>query len=368
MAKEMIVTVPFSYIVKHIPKGKRNEVEFTVLDEAKVVLMDLTPEEAPAGLRFVPKEWRRNDEQPADHPWWGGKLWEPFSYSKSGESERAMTADELVTALGRTAEGNDDHGSPFYGVRPHKPWKGTFIAPNGLPPGRTMNDGGAERDEKLVNIASRAAELIVVGGKVHAVCPEPVYHVTHASGWGRDRRSDEPTLYLETIAEGKVSANQAPSMYWRVDRLDDAIADLAESENHRRTHYGHEAMTAAEAEKACVWNKVEVLIPECVRFRYDMKPRVDIAADQAFEGLKEGLAEADAGYFAVYAEFRALYRAVPRDHAAIVASLKGGVIEALRADREHLARRMEETVEEWVNRDDPSSITDADLAGLGHAA
>lgn len=364
MPKEMILTVPFSRVVKHVLKGKRSPIDFHVLDETQVVIPDLTSEEAPTGLRFVPEEWRM-EKEPADHPWWGGKLWQPWSQVPSGAKNRPMTVNELLAVLDGSRDGRENFYSPFT-VHPWKPHDKPFIAPDGLPPGKTADGGG--REELVAKIARRAAEIVLVDGKVYVPAIEPVYKIQVASGWGFERRPEEPVLYLKTIAAEKVSANTRPSDYWRVDRLDDAIEDLMEAENRRRGHHGLAAYSRDEIIEKCVWNRVEVLIPECVRFRYDMRPRVDQEVVAAFEGLQKGLPEADLEYFTTYAAFRELVRAEPRDYDAIVAALKDGVSAALRrADREHLASRIDAVIEEWVNRDDPGSVADVDLAGLAAA-
>jgi hypothetical protein len=361
MPNEMILTVPFSRVVKHVLKGKRSPIDFHVLDETRVAIPDLTSEEAPTGLRYVPEDWHL-EKQPADHPWWDGRLWEPWSRVPSGAKHRPMTVSELLAVLEGSRDGRENYYSPF-SVHPSKPYDKPFIAPDALPPGKTTDGGG--REELVAKIARRASEIVLVDGKVYVPAVEPVYKVTHDSGWGRERNSDEPVLYLKTIEAQKVSAHTRPGDYWRVDRLDDAIEDLLEAENRRRGHHGHAPLSRDEIIEKCVWNRVEVLIPECVRFRYDMRPRVDHEVESAFEGLQKGLPEADMEYFATYAAFRTLVRAQPRDYEAIVAALKDGVSAALRrADREHLADRIDTLIEEWVNRDDPASVADADLAGL----
>jgi hypothetical protein len=366
MAKELIVSVPFSYTVRHILKGRRSAIEFTVLDEAKAVLLDLTSQEAPTALRFVPKEWRMS-KTAADHPWWDGRLWEPWSRVSSGVEDRGMSVDELLKVLEDSRRGGDSYYSPF-AVNPSKPYGKEFIALDGLPPGRIEDGGEKEKTDKLATIARRAAEMVLVDGKVYVPAVEPVYKIEHASGWGSERRSEEPVLYLKTIGASEVSARNGPDFYFRVDRLDDALDDLMESENRRRTHYGHRPLSREEVAERCVLNRVEVLMPEAVRFRYDMRPRLDEGVNAAFEALKEELAEADAGYFATYASFRTLCRAVPRDHDSLARALQGGVIDALRGGkREHLADRLENLIQEWINRDDPDSVSEADLSGLSVA-
>lgn len=362
MPNEKIISVPFSYVVKHIPRGKRNPVEYSILDEAKVAIPDLTSKEAPTALRFTPKEWRVS-EKVADHPWWGDRLWQPWSRVASGEQERAMTVDELLTALENSRDGRDNYYSPFR-TSPSKRYNTEFTTLDDLPLGRTRDGGETERSEKLSTISRNATEIILVDGKVYVPAREPVYMIESSSFWGRGRDKDEPALYLKTIDDSEVNPSKTPDTYWRVDRLDEALTDLAEGENRSRERQGLEPWSIAEIAKKCVWNRVEVLIPRCLRFRYDMRPRVDAVAEAAFEGLQEGLAEANVDYFQTYAAFRALMRAEPRDHEAIVAALKGGVADALRPEREHLAERIDGTVKEWINRDDPASIADADLAGL----
>lgn len=362
MPNERILSVPFSYVVKHVPKNKRKPIEYSILEDAKVSIPDLTSVEAPTALRFMPKDWRI-ETKPADHPWWRGRLWEPWSRVASGGTERAMTVDELIAALESTKHGDTSYYSPFR-ASPRKPYNAEFTTLDALPPGRTRDSGEAERSDNLTKIAHGAAEVVFIDGKVYVPACEPVYMIDWGSGWGSGRNTADPLVFLKTIRADEVSARRTPDTYWRVDRLDEALAELAESENRRRTNHGHQELSLADIIDQCVWNKVEILMPECLQFRYDMRPRVDEAAEAAFEGMKEGLAEANLNYFRTYAGFRTLMRAEPRDHEAIVAALKGDVADALRPDRGHLAERMDGVINEWVNRDDPASIADADLAGL----
>ena len=364
MPKEKIVRVAFSYTVKHIPKGKRNEVSYEILDEVPVALTDLTSAEAPTALRFVPKEWRRSEAKPADHPWWDGRLYGPWDRSYTSE-ESTATVEEMEAALLRAKESREASYSPFY-VAPSNAYNANYVAADAIPPGRTRDDGTAQRNETVAKIMRRAAQMILVDGKVYERAQEPVYALKVMSGFGSDRRSEEPVYHLETIKASEVDANKDPDWIFRADRLDEAVVEIADHENRRRRHHGHPALSPEQIVERCVWNRVEVLMPEVLKFRYDMRPRLEREAGVALDNLKGDVADRDVDFFRVYAGLRDLMAQAPIDHDALAAMLPA-VADALRAGHSHTADRIGRTLEEWANRDDPAAVRDADMEALSAA-
>jgi hypothetical protein len=192
--------------------------------------------------------------------------------------------------------------------------------------------------------------MLIVGGVVHHRVPEPVYHLRSFGGFDR-------FFSIKTVHADDVKPEADPTEFFRADRLDDAVAEY-----ERLTGEKLDAERRAEV----VAGFVEVLLPEALSFRYDMRPRVMVEAAQFLRWMEGDLATKDIAFASAFIRLRdATATAVP-DHERIVAVVADEIVPAMRSNdtAEWEIDRASALVDAWRNREDSSLVRDADLAAL----
>lgn len=355
MTKTRIIEVPISYVYKLIPPKKRNAVDFNIIESVPVSIPDLTPAEAPAAMRFKPTSSHWSGKDPVDHPWFGGRLYAPFGRAASGKTSFNLGVDEMLELMSHRK--SDGYYVPF--DMPRQLWDRDqpYIDIKALPPGRTDNDGSVERAEKIAKVQARAAEMIFVDGRVYVNCEEPLYRLGYNSSWGSHKVGpDESLSHLKTIVPSEIKAHDGPDSFYRVDRLEEALAHIRGVDDRN----GH---TTPNDLSDVVWNQVEVLIPEAVKWHFDGRPRMDLVVDSAFDDMKRHLPDAKLPFMQAFVAFRTLKGEEPRDYDRVAMFLENEVIPAMVGEKMD-ADRVRRAVSEWVSREDPGSAPVDDLAAL----
>ena len=354
MTKTRIIEVPISYVYKLILPKKRKPLDFNIIENVAVSIPDLTPAEAPAGMRFKPLSSHWSGKEPEDHPWFGGRLYAPFGRAASGKSSLNLDVDEMLELMQNRK--TDSYYVPF--DMPRQLWDRDlpYIDIKDLPSGRTQSDGSAERAQKIAKVQARAAEMIFVDGRVYLTCEQPVYELGYNSSWGNHKVGpDESLSYLKTIQASDVKPHQGRDRLYRVDRLDVALNSIR-GVDERNGHRTPEDLSDV------VWNQVEVLIPEAVQWHFDGRPRMDLAIDSVFDDLKRHLPEAGLPFMQAFVTFRTLRGEQPRDYDRIATFFENELIPAMVAEK-MATDGTRRAVEEWVTREDPEAAP-FDLAAL----
>ena len=282
---------------------------------------------------------------------WGGRLW----------SDTGLDADRLA----RMFEGRDpvagtpldavSHTGPAAdrGIRPHYD-AARFRNENGGPPREWGDDGGAAMAARL---ARRAADLVLVGGRLHVREYEPC--------WVRTDRGGTSVLSVDTSAPDPFDPfveHYRRDVYgargrWRADRLDEAVSEGARVEG-----------------------RIEVLEPSEVRFADDCHAMTSLAraaaaavapalqalpADrvEAFMDLRDALAASRGGIGPALPRAVAALAELPPDGlpgwrkgAAEAATAWGAGVAACRTAAARWERRPADG-REWVEEGLPLSLT-----------
>lgn len=357
MTKKRIIDVPISYVYKLIPPKKRNAVDFNIIERVPVEIPDLSAAEAPAGLRFKPLSSYWSGSEPVDHPWFDGRLYAPFGRAASGAKSLVLKADEMLEMM---ATPSDGYYVPFDVPRKLFDRDLPYIDIKELPAGRTQDDGSKARAEQIAKVQKQASDTIFVDGRVYLACQEPVYRFGYNSYGFNRPQANEPACHLKTIAPYEIKPHDRPDQYYRVDRLEEALAKM----RHVDDRLGH---THDNDLSELVFNPVEVLIPEAVQWRFDVRPRMDQAVESVFEELKRHIPQAELPFMRAYVSFRALREEQPRDYDKIAMAFENEVIPAMEAEKLD-PERVRTAVSEWVSREEaPGTVPDGDLAAIAAA-
>ncbi|MGY3581844.1 hypothetical protein ACVIGB_000085 [Bradyrhizobium sp. USDA 4341] len=355
MTKTRIIDVPISYVYKLVPPKKRNALEYNIIENVPVEIPDLTPAEAPVAMRFKPLSSQWSGDKPMDHHWFDERLYAPFGRAASGQSSLTLDVDGLLKLM--ADRNSDGYYVPF--EVPRKLWDKQlpYMDIKDLPPGREEDNGAIERAEKVAKVQRRAAEMIFVDGRVYLTCEEPVYHFGYSSRWGSHKvKEDESLCYLQTTRPSEVKVHEGPDWYYRVDRLNEALARIRDIDERN----GHKT---PDDLSQIAWNQVQVLLPEAVRWHFDPRPRVDYTLDSTFDEMKRHLPEAKLPFMQTFVAFRTLRGEEPRDYDKVASFFENELIPAMEAEKLD-PDRVRRTVSEWVTREDPSAMPTNDLAAM----
>lgn len=346
MTKTRIIDVPISYTVKLVPPKKRNAREFDIIENVPVEIPDLSADEAPVAMRLAPLSSHWYGKKPVDHRWFGERLYAPFGRAASGKDLEYMQVEDMVAKM---ADRNEDpYHVPF--SLPARRYNLEYIERKDLPPGRIEDDGTAERAQKIATVQAQAAEMVLVDGGVYLTCAEPIYQLEYnSSGFSRSS-VDEPTFSLRTIAPSEIKVTTPPDHFFRVDQLNEALSVMRAADDRR-------GLSPADLEEN-VWNRVEVLIPDAVRFIFDVRPRMDMAIEHLLEKCRKRLPDSELPFMKTYVGLRALVAESPRDYDKVASFLADELVPAMEAERieEWNLERARTAVTEWVSRKEPASL------------
>ena len=299
----MLVRVPFPYSAVVIGKGKRKPETQFFWEWLDLEIAEPDDLEAPVALR-----WR--DAFPADDPgfadrhkwglfpadglcesrWFDGSHWMPVLVedSRTRASAERMPKDDLVR---RCAEGNDRDNPlvPFF----HE--TGAAGNPAAKPIDyedyRTVQSCG--REAQVQALTEKARNLIVADGAVWRQTAEPVCYLKE---WVHHGHSYQAAIKVLPCDSTDITD---PCQVYRADRFDEA----AEAAILRGDH------ADGEVEVMNLPRRVEVLVPESVRYR-DEEKALDhsvyrLLCDYSDKPLKELHPDLAAGWFALRSAFEA---------------------------------------------------------------
>lgn len=349
--------VPFTYDLKFVPAGKRKPHDHTILDSAQIAVPAVTDAEAPVALRWKPNfrhsDWR--SETPLDHRWWHGRIWRPFSRTASREESVLLSVDDAKSIIAEHGYANPFRtGLEHYRIRDTKPL-------SDLQGGKIVTPHEKDRAGKIDDLTRRAADLLVVEGIIYEPTEEPVYKIGSSGYSSRRDFPDEPWLHVETVPWSSVGPNDPPDRIFRVDRKDDVLALLAETEERHGARGRSPEELNRWLEKA-FWGPVEVLMPEVLRFVRDLGPRQDMLIGHVLGHMAGELAGATVPYFTAYAALRDMQAAPDRDRDAVVEHIRSAIIPQLGDG--HYAQTASNIVQEWVDRPDIAAISESDIAAV----
>lgn len=349
----MIVDAPFIYELPYVPHRARNKRTAIVKDSAPIEIAEASASEAPVALKVDAGRFSRTWTvgAPRDYRFWNGAFWRPYSIqteARRGNKENnaryaPMPVKELVrqTAAGGGPFGNDNSG-----------WRlNRAVELNSLMPCRFMASPDALREQVIRDLQQTSADILVVDGIAYHRVSEPVFRVKK---WG----SFEQYHSIEVTHVADIKPEDDPEEFFRADRFDDAVARYESRSGEKFTK---------KSAKDIAERRIEVLLPETLSFRYDMRPRVLREAKEILSWMKSDLAEKDLAFAAAFIHLRdATKDETPVDHGAVAEMVGNEVAKAMRDNGSAgwMIDRAESLLTDWHNREDPSLIRDGDLAAL----
>jgi hypothetical protein len=209
----------------------------------------------------------------------------------------------------------------------------------------------ASREESIAKLNESAADLLLVDGALWSPAHEILYVMDQRYSHGTGRNVN----VMKVIEIHAVREDFEPSKYFRADRIDDALAMIAKQRGGKR------AVKETEIER-----RIEVLRPEFLRYRYDMKPRMDKVAQEICQSMSRRLDDAEVPFMLAYAKLRDALKEEPRNYDAVAAIVGGDVAAVLDRDSQRVdavtLRR------DWIERTDPDTISSEDIASLSPSA
>lgn len=345
----MIVEVPFFYDFPYVPHRARKQKTAVVRDVVPIELAEVAADQAPVALRVCANRFSRswNAGRPRDYRFWNGSLWRPYSVEVDG-SEKGNRDFEVKAASAFVQDATREGG--FF-TSSGQSWKfERAVALDSLMPCRPKASPEALRDAAVREIEARASNVLLVEGVAYHRISEPVYRVKQ---WG-----DVPEhTSIEIAHVNQIEAKDDPAEFFRADRFDDAAAEF-----ERRTGKPI-TVHALESEER---GRIEVLIAEVLRFRYDMRPRVLNEAKEILSWMENGVVKYDISFATAFIRLRDALKQTIVDHDAVARMVGGPVAETLRQNGEwdRMVERAEALLNDWCNREDPDLIKDRDVAAM----
>lgn len=336
----MILDVRFRWAAEIVRHGRRKVEKVHISDLAPVEVRDVTALEAPIAFRYDGGElgWEGRIVELRS---FADRLWRPVLDPTQGSDgpaplhtvqslQAAVSADKSVLytpfKLDRTferAESRRDLGDC-----------------------RFQSDPDAARQQKVSELQRVAADLLIIDGIVHQPAAEPVYRI-RTSGYHREYGD------LEVVSASHVGPETPPTLVFRADMRKEAVARMVRME-----------LEVGKSEG----DRVEVLIPELVTFRYDMRPRLEEGARHIRDAMVSELKSADLPFAAAYIRLRDAIAA--QDHQLMAAVLIDDVIPVLEkssAGMGYTPWELSSAVElkdEWMAFGDQPELAPEDLAAL----
>lgn len=344
----MIFDVKFRYTLEITRYRKRNSEEVRISDSVPVEVRSVTSQEAPVAFRFQGEERSPWEGKAIELRSFGGSLWRPLATvnydSKRGQTAAPLTASELQAKLAR----NDlASGTPFaLGSAYHDHKRSTTLEEIGRC--KIAGNGEEIRAAAIRELHELAAEVLVVDGILHQPAVEPVY-VIRTYGNGAEYGD------IEIGFVSNVSHETPPGQVFRADQPEAALAAAIEMDFKS---------PVTEIPPA---QRIEVLIPELVTFRYDMGPRLEAGAMDICRSMADDLKEADLPFAAGYIRLRDALAA--KDQGTVASMVMNEIIPLLEANSKRIGfesyvqRRACELRDEWQRFGDGPVDELAVLAG-----
>jgi len=208
-----------------------------------------TADEVEAPVSFV---FGKSSREPDELRTTADAHWKPMRLNHANDT-RLLTADEVLDGM---RQGHAKICHPLL-----QDWQFREALPL-----EKLGDGRVESSNRVDTIAAihdRAAQYLIVGERIYQPCAEPVWVMVRSgdSFFGRGRETYYSADYLnedshQSRAEGEVIPAD------RLDLVADQFARL-------RVIKPGETIPAER-----LWGGIEVLRPECVRYRYDAAPKL----------------------------------------------------------------------------------------------
>lgn len=336
----MIVEAGFIYSIRHIPKGKRNAQTAWVADSTPVEIREATDAQAPVVCRLeVNTDFTDKPKRMLDRRYFDGRFWKPKEVPpyQAGQIERVTRERFVNTSKAYIFE---DDGTPNWR-------RSEAVSLDDLAPCRFLESHEAKEREIVPKLHAKAADYLLVEDCIWTACPEPILKLAR---WSSQRHT---YWDIEIVDASDVEADRSPDLYFRADRMKEAVAAL----KRRRREEKNPEDTGGPP-------KLQILRPEFFTFRYDIRPRVEYLARRAADTLKIGLAEAPVEQMIEYATLRDMLAADEVDHAALVDLLHGPVAERLGEDRWYVKdiSNLRAEWDEWAEAG--PALSEEDLAAV----
>jgi len=253
--KTRIVEVPFIYDITFVPKGARKPREITLRDVVHVEMRTPTEAEAPVSFRVSGSIYEIQSKDMLDLRTTEEGHWRPLLRGWSGNE--SILSQEIVFA--EIARGAD----PIFRVDFHQLEKAKKV--------EDLGEGRIEtstRDKEIARFHDRARDVLLIGGLVYIPCEEPVWE----PNWSYLGKSLEARP-LQAKDEFGAAMDVIPAH--RIDLVREALQLPLECD-----------LSSIEC-----FGVIEVLLPDCVRFRHNEEPRLRATADAAPDKAKKFVAE-----------------------------------------------------------------------------
>lgn len=261
----MLIDHPYQYDATIRRRRKRNFDHIQIADKVTVMFEEVTGEEAPVVLTAPHSDRMSHGPQPTiEYRHWQGSFWIPVMQYQHREPATFKTAHEAAAA--------------FFG-RQH--YYGTVVT---LPDDSIVEILQTSQDEELAKIHQAATNLIIVEGKPFERAVEPVLNLS-----GRHERF--PKIEIEPA----IRHNANPKNTYRIDRFDDALAELT-----RRMGGELEAEVLTYLEQ----KRPTILRPDLLTYDDEMSALCDYADDILRWYDKETFQKASVAFFTAYVQIR----------------------------------------------------------------
>lgn len=270
----MIVEIPFTYRIRHIPKGKRKPVYEDVLDTVPVLIEEFSEADAPLAFR-APKA-PGFGEHPHPHIHLAGdRLVAPLYGTSVGapDNESVTATKSTVKDVVRLPAGRRSPFNPFEAVQK---LGNTFdpMARNPSVPAMS-NVLESNRDARLAEIQRYVVDFCFVGDTLCHRTGEPVWHAICGDRFAAVVLRRHPLPDAERAYPGAAR--------YRADRLDAALA-----------HAGRKARAAGlDPSSVTVEGNLDILMPEAISFDDEGYALVEAAREGLNWRLKEGAHDLD---------------------------------------------------------------------------
>ncbi len=245
-----IVEIPLVYKASFMPKRARNAKEVYLKETIPIAIRVASDDEAPLSFNVHPSTYGATGIKPLPVRTTDESHWLPILRGYSGDDHPL----DIETVMSELMAGKRSINRPgLYD------WASSqAVSVESLGPGKFVS---STRDWAIEQAQREAAEMLLCGNHVFVPCGEPVY----------SRKSVGDTDYFSATNTGAVTQVAGADEIVPADRMDLIVEAL------RRCGAPAAELSDPIASER-VWNAIEVLRPDLVRYRHNEEPRLRNAA------------------------------------------------------------------------------------------
>ncbi|AOG03023.1 hypothetical protein [Bosea sp. RAC05] len=246
-----IIEIPLVYKASFMPKRARNAKEVYIKETVPIALRIASDDEAPLSFKVHPHAYGAQGITPLPVRTTGEVHWLPILRGYSGD-DHAVDAETVIAELKAGRRSINRPGLYDWATD-------NAVSVDSLGPGKFMS---STRDWAVEEAQRQAGEMLLCGNHVFVPCGEPVYC----------RKSMGANEYFSATNTRAVTDTAGADEIIPANRLDLIVEAL------RRSGASAAELSDPIASER-IWNAIEVLRPDLVRYRHNEEPRLRKAAD-----------------------------------------------------------------------------------------